>query len=51
MVAKVFSDNDRSSLPVVSLDNRLIGIITSDDIIDIIHEEATEDIYKMAFWD
>ncbi|WP_322960543.1 magnesium transporter [Mycoplasmopsis cynos] len=48
MAAKVFSDNDRSSLPVVSLDNRLIGIITSDDIIDIIHEEATEDIYKMA---
>ncbi|UWV82153.1 hypothetical protein [Mycoplasmopsis cynos] len=29
------------------MDNRLIGIITSDDIIDIIHEEATEDIYKM----
>ncbi|WAM09851.1 CBS domain-containing protein [Mycoplasmopsis cynos] len=36
ILAKVFSDNDRSSLPVVSLDNRLIGIITSDDIIDII---------------
>ncbi|WP_117275378.1 magnesium transporter [Mycoplasmopsis edwardii] len=46
--AKVFSDNDRSSLPVVSLDNRLIGMITSDDIIDVINDEATEDIYKMA---
>ncbi|BBA22642.1 magnesium transporter [Mycoplasmopsis bovirhinis] len=46
--AKVFSDNDRSSLPVVSLDNRLIGMISSDAIIDVIHEEATEDMYKMV---
>lgn len=46
--AKIFSNHDKSTLPVVSSDGRLIGMITSDDIIDIIQEEATEDIYKMA---
>ncbi|WP_027121223.1 magnesium transporter [Mycoplasma leonicaptivi] len=46
--ARVFSGHDRSSLPVVSNDKRLIGMITSDDIIDVIQDEATEDIYKMA---
>ncbi|MBN4083323.1 magnesium transporter [Mycoplasma sp. CSL10137] len=46
--AQIFSNHDRSTLPVVSSDKRLIGMITSDDIIDIIQDEATEDIYKMA---
>ncbi|TDV23282.1 magnesium transporter [Mycoplasmopsis mustelae] len=46
--AQIFSEHDKSTLPVVTSDNRLIGMITSDDIIDIIQDEATEDIYKMA---
>ena len=47
-VAGVFQDYDYSSLPVVDSENRLVGIITIDDIVDIIEEEATEDIEKMA---
>ncbi|QNM93890.1 magnesium transporter [Mycoplasma sp. Pen4] len=46
--ARVFADHDRSSLPVVSKEKRLIGMITADDVIDVIQEEATEDMYKMA---
>ncbi|MGZ9762045.1 magnesium transporter [Mycoplasma sp. 394] len=46
--AQVFSNHDKATLPVVTSDNRLIGMITSDDVIDIIQDEATEDIYKMA---
>lgn len=37
-----------SSLPVVDAENRLVGIITADDAMDIMEEEATEDISKMA---
>ena len=33
---------------VVDMENRLVGVITIDDIIDVIEEEATEDIEKMA---
>ena len=47
-VAGVFQDYDYSSLPVVDSEDRLVGIITIDDIVDIIEEEATEDIEKMA---
>ena len=47
-VANVFQDYDYSSLPVVDSEERLVGIITIDDIVDIIEEEATEDIEKMA---
>ena len=47
-VANVFQDYDYSTLPVVDSESRLVGIITVDDIIDIIEEEATEDIEKMA---
>ena len=36
------------SMPVVDNENRLVGIITVDDIVDILEEEATEDIEKMA---
>ncbi|WLP85906.1 magnesium transporter [Mycoplasma seminis] len=46
--ANIFADHDRSTLPVVSADNRLIGMITSDDVIDVIQEQATEDMYKLA---
>ena len=47
-VAGIFQDYDYSSLPVVDSENRLVGIITIDDILDIIEEETTEDIEKMA---
>lgn len=47
-VAKCFQDYNYSSLPVVDSENRLVGIITIDDIVDIMEEEATEDIEKMA---
>ena len=47
-VANIFQDYNYSTLPVVDSENRLVGIITVDDIIDIMEEEATEDIEKMA---
>ncbi|WP_406613503.1 magnesium transporter [Mycoplasma corogypsi] len=46
--AQIFSDHDRSTVAVVNKDNFLIGMITSDDVIDVIQEQATEDMYKMA---
>lgn len=47
-VAKTFQDYDLTSMPVVDSENKLVGIITIDDIIDIMEEEATEDIERMA---
>ena len=47
-VANIFQDYDYSTLPVVDSENRLVGIITIDDVIDIMEEETTEDIEKMA---
>lgn len=47
-VAKQFQKYDFNSMPVVDQEDRLVGIITVDDIVDIIQEEATEDIEKMA---
>nr|WP_307924562.1 magnesium transporter [Mycoplasmopsis bovis] len=48
MLAKVFSEQDMSVLPVVNHEKRLIGMITSDDVIDVIQDEVTEDLYKIA---
>lgn len=47
-VARQFQKYDFISMPVVDNENRLVGIITVDDVVDIIQEEATEDIEKMA---
>lgn len=47
-VANIMQDYDLTSIPVTDSENRLIGIITIDDIIDILEEETTEDIEKMA---
>src|SRR5690554_5139009 len=47
-VVKVFSKYDMSVIPVVNDEQRLIGIVTVDDIIDVVQEEVTEDIQKMA---
>ena len=46
-VAKLFEKYDLTVIPVVNNDSCLVGIVTVDDIIDVIHEEATEDIHKM----
>ena len=46
--AMAFQKYDFTAMPVVDNENRMVGIITIDDIVDIIQEEATEDIEKMA---
>ncbi len=48
VVAQMFGKYDFLALPVVDSENRLVGIITVDDAIDVIRDEATEDIEKMA---
>ncbi len=47
-VAKQFSKYDLTLMPVVDKEERLVGVITIDDVIDVIEEETTEDIEKMA---
>lgn len=47
-VAKIMEDHDLLALPVVNRYNKLLGIITIDDAIDVIREEQTEDVYKMG---
>ncbi|MBO5283634.1 MAG: magnesium transporter [Lachnospiraceae bacterium] len=47
-VARQFQKYGFTAMPVVDNENRLVGIITVDDIVDVIEEEATEDMEKMA---
>jgi magnesium transporter len=47
-VAQMFNKYNFLALPVVDKENRLVGIVTVDDAIDVMEEEATEDIQKMA---
>lgn len=47
-VAEKFKKYDLTAMPVVDGENRLVGIVTVDDAIDVMEEEATEDIEKMA---
>ena len=47
-VANTLSKYDYNALPVVDKENRIVGIVTVDDAIDVLTEEATEDIEKMA---
>lgn len=47
MVAKKFEKYDFNAIPVVNEKNNLVGVVTVDDIIDVIHEETTEDIQKI----
>lgn len=47
-VAKIVARYDILAVPVVDDTNRLVGIVTVDDVIDIFRREATEDILKMA---
>lgn len=47
-VAHNFTKYDLSAMPVVDVENRLVGIVTVDDVMDVLQEETTEDIEKMA---
>lgn len=47
-VARVIQRYDFLAVPVVDTESRLVGIITVDDVIDILEEEATEDIYTLG---
>jgi magnesium transporter len=47
-VARIFSRYDLATLPVVDEQNRLIGVITADDIVEVMEEEATEDILRLG---
>jgi magnesium transporter len=47
-VASLVDKFDFMAVPVVDTGNRLVGVVTVDDILDVVEGEATEDIYKMA---
>ncbi len=47
-IANIFKKYNWISLPVVDKENRMVGIITVDDIVDVIEQETTEDFEKMA---
>jgi magnesium transporter len=49
--ARVLSRYGLLALPTVDADGRLVGVITADDVIDVLQEEATEDIYRLAGMD
>lgn len=45
---KVFQDEDRAALPVTDTTGTLVGIITFDDVMDVVQEETTEDFHKFG---
>ena len=47
-VAQIVSKYDLLSVPVVDLQNRLVGVVTVDDVIDVIQEQAEEDLLHLA---
>ena len=47
-VAQMFSKYNLIAMPVVDKEGRLVGIVTVDDVLDVLQEETTEDIEKMA---
>ncbi|MBD3164289.1 magnesium transporter [Candidatus Woesearchaeota archaeon] len=47
-VAEIFKNEDILALPVVDSRNKLLGRVTIDDVLDVMEEEATEDMYKIA---
>jgi magnesium transporter len=46
--ARLLARYDLLALPIVDDDRKLVGVVTADDLIDVIEEEATEDIYHLA---
>jgi magnesium transporter len=47
-VSQVFAHHDLIALPVIDAAGRMKGIVTVDDIVDVVQEEATEDIQKIG---
>ena len=47
-VAKVIADYDLLAVPVIDEHGRLVGIVTYDDVIDVVVQEATEDVHRMG---
>jgi magnesium transporter len=47
-VAQVVAENDLNAIPVIDSEGRMKGIVTVDDVVDVVHEEATEDIQKLG---
>ncbi|MCG3126735.1 MAG: Magnesium transporter MgtE [Phycisphaerae bacterium] len=47
-VARTIAAHDLTALPVVDAEGRMRGVITVDDIVDVVQEEATEDIHKLG---
>jgi CBS domain-containing protein len=47
-VARQVASYNLLAIPVVDEENKLVGVITVDDVIDVIKDEATEDIYRLA---
>jgi magnesium transporter len=47
-VARLVARYDLPALPVVDRQNRLLGVIRVDDVIDVLHEEASEDLFRLA---
>jgi magnesium transporter len=47
-VSKLFAEADLLSVPVLDADGRMKGIVTADDIVDVVREEATEDMQKIG---
>lgn len=48
VIASLFRKYDLTSMPVVDIEGRLVGIITIDDVVDVIDQENTEDFQKMT---
>lgn len=48
VAVKVFQDHDRVALPVVDTNGTLLGIVTFDDVMDVVEEENTEDFHKFG---
>jgi magnesium transporter len=47
-VSRLFAEHDLNVIPVVDVDGKMQGIVTVDDIVDVVQEEATEDIQKFG---
>src|SRR5579875_413209 len=47
-LSRLFAESDLIAIPVVDTENRMKGIVTIDDIVDVVEEEATEDIQKLG---
>lgn len=47
-LSRLFAEHDLVAIPVLDSEKRMIGIVTIDDIVDVVQEEATEDIQKLG---